>query len=132
MADQTGDEQQTSWEREFVCLRRNAEGRIKTSIKALAQFGEVLLEAPPGIRARWIGDGDLHHGCDQKPLDLCHRCRELHALALAEWPQQGMGKGIGSVIQLSTLTKASLGQLDEANPSIILTRSHHKQALFLK
>jgi hypothetical protein len=53
-------------------------------------------------------------------------------LALAEWLQQGTGKGIGSLIQLCSLTKASLGQLDEAHSPIILTRPHHNQALFLK
>ena len=53
--------QQTRWQREFVRLRRNAEGRIETSIKALAQLGEVLLKAPPGILIGWIGDGDLDH-----------------------------------------------------------------------
>jgi hypothetical protein len=43
-----------------------------------------------------------------------------------------MGKGIGSVIKLRSLTKSSLGKLDLANPSIMLALSHHKQALFLK
>ena len=110
----------------------NAQGRIETRLKALAQFGEVLLNAPSGILTAWIGDGDLDHGCDQKPLDLCHGCPQFRALALTEWLQQGMGKGIGSVIKLCSLTKTSLGQLDEANSSIMLTRPHHKQALFLK
>src|SRR5437763_12126174 len=123
------DEQQASGEREFVRMRRNAESWIKTSVEALAQFGEVLLEAPPGIRARWICDGDLHHGCDQKPLDLCHRCRELHALAVVQRLQERTGKGIGSLIQLSSLAKACLGELDMANSSIVLARPNHNQAL---
>src|SRR6266699_4745904 len=113
-------------------MSRNAQGRIETCLKALAKFSEILLNAPPGILTGWIGDGDLDHGCDQKPLDLCHCCHQFHALALAEWLQQGTGKGIGSVIKLCSLTKASLGKLDEPNSSIMLTRPHHKQALFLK
>src|SRR5947207_1786357 len=111
---------------------RNAQGRIVTSLKALAQFSEILLNAPSGILTGWIGDSDLDQGCDQKPLDLCHGCPQFHALALAEWLQQGTGKGIGSLIQLCSLTKASFGQPDEANSSIMLTRPHHNQALFLK
>src|SRR5207302_11155542 len=111
---------------------RNAQGRIETRLKALAQFSEILLNAPSGILTGWIGDGDLDHGCDQKPLDLCHGCRQFRALALAQWLQQGTGKGIGSPIKLCSLTKASLGKLDLAYPSIMLTRPHHKQALFLK
>src|SRR5947199_111962 len=55
-----------------------------------------------------------------------------HALALAQWLQQGTGKGIGSVIKLCSLTKASFGKLDEAHSSIMLTRPHHNQALLLK
>src|SRR2546421_1038436 len=110
---------------------RNAQGRIETRLKALAQFGEILLNAPSGILTGWIGDGDLDHGCDQKALDLCHGCPQFHALALAEGREQGTGKGIGSVIKLCSLTKASLGQVDEANSSIMLTRPHYHQALFL-
>src|SRR5436309_13671260 len=98
---------------------RNAQGRIETRLKALAQLGEILLNAPPGILTGWIGDGDLDHGCDQKPLDLCHGCPQFHALALAEWLQQGTGNGIGSLIQLCSLTEASFGQPDEANSSIM-------------
>jgi hypothetical protein len=105
---------------------RNAQGRIETRLKALAQFSEILLNAPPGFLTGGIGDGDLDHGCDQKALDLRHGRYQFHALALAEWLQQGTGKGIGSVIKLCSLTKASLGKLDLANPSIMLTRSHHK------
>src|SRR5215467_13073118 len=96
---------------------RNAQGGIETSLKALAQFGEILLNAPPGILTGWIGDGDLYHRCDQKPLDLCHRCYQFHALALVEWLQQGMGKGISSLVKLCTLTQASAGKLDLANSS---------------
>src|SRR5215472_18955810 len=113
-------------------MRLNAQGRIETSLKTLAQFGEVLLNAPPGILTGWIGDGDLDHRCDQKPLDLCHGCPQFHALALVEWLQHGTGKGIGSPVKFCSLTKASPGQLDEANSSIMLTRPHHNQALLLK
>src|SRR2546425_10540900 len=126
------DKQQASRGRELVRMRRNAESWIETGVEALAQFGEVLLEAPSGIRARWIGDGDLHHGCDQKPLDLCHRCRELHTLALAQRFQERTGKRIGSVIQLSPLAKACIGELDMANSSIVLARPNHDQALPLE
>jgi hypothetical protein len=113
-------------------MRRNAQGRIVSSLKTLAQFSEILRNAPSGILTGWIGDGDLDHGCDQKSLDLCHCYRQFRTLALTEWLQQGTGKGIGSVIKLCSLTKASLGQLDEANSAISLTRPHHNQALFLK
>src|SRR5438270_6969545 len=132
LLSQTGNEQQTSWGHQFVRMCRNAQGRIETRLKALAQFSEILLNAPPGLLTGGIGDGDLDHGCDQKPLDLRHCRYQFHTLALAQWLQQGMSKGIGPVIKLCTLTQASLGQLDLANPSIILARSHHKQALFLK
>src|SRR5438105_15458872 len=127
-----GNEQQASRRREFVRMRRSGQGRIETHLKALAQLGEILFNAPSGILTGWIGDGDLDHRRDQKPLDLCHCCPQFHALALAQWLQQGTGKGIGSVIKLCSLTKASLGQMDEANSSIMLTRPHHYQALFLK
>jgi hypothetical protein len=127
-----GNEQQASRGHQFVRMRRSGQGRIETHLKALAQLGEILFNAPSGILTGRIGHGDLDHRCDQKPLDLCHCCPQFHALALAEWLQQGTGKGIGSLIQLCSLTKASFGQLDEANSSIMLTRPHHNQALFLK
>src|SRR2546430_16965758 len=101
-----GNEQQASWGREFVRMGRNAKGRIETSIKALAQFVEVLLKAPPGILAGWIGDGDLDHGCDQKPLDLCHGRPRFNAPAVARWRRQATGKGIGPGTRLASPTLA--------------------------
>src|SRR5436190_17584646 len=115
-----------------MCMCRNAQGRIETHLKALTKFSEILLNAPSGILTHWIGNADLNHRCDQKPLDLCHGCHELHALALAQRFQKRLGKGIGSMIQLSSLMKASLGEVDHAHSPIVATRLNFDQALPLE
>lgn len=61
LLSQTGNEQQARRGREFVRMRRNTERWIETSLEALVEFGEVLLDAPSGILAGWIGDSDLDH-----------------------------------------------------------------------
>src|SRR5947209_17524117 len=61
LLSQASNKQQTGWGRALVRVRRNGLGRIETRLETLAQFGEVLLNAPPGILTGWIGDADLDH-----------------------------------------------------------------------
>ena len=98
-------------------LRRDAAPRIETGVETLTKLGEVLLQAPSGIRAAWIGNGDAHHRHAKQPFNLCHRCREPGLLALVERLQEGVGESFGSLIQRGVLRAPSLGELYVAHSS---------------
>jgi hypothetical protein len=129
LVSQASHKQHTGGWHKFMRLRGNAAGWIESSIEALGQFLKILLKAPSGGRVRWIGQSNLHHGRDQQPLDLCHSCRELHLLALAERFQKAMGKRIGSLIQTRSLTMARPGKSDVANSSVVLAHLNYDQVL---
>src|SRR5579871_34717 len=100
---QARHKQQSMRKLEFVWMRLNAARWVETGVEAPVEFDEILLDAPAGLLARWVSDGDLHHRGDQQPLNLGHSCRQLHALALAQRLQQRMRKGIGALVQFGSL-----------------------------
>src|SRR5215467_9680009 len=84
LLSQLGKEQQSGRGHELVVIRLDAASGIEASTEALVQLSKILLDAPAGIGAGWIGNADRYQRSNEQALDLRHRRRELETLAFAE------------------------------------------------
>ena len=93
-------QQQPGGRLQLVDRRGDADGRIEAVLEALAQLGEVLLDAPARVGAGRIGDGDRDQRGSHQPLDLVHRRHQPRALRLLERLQHRRRQPVREAIEL--------------------------------